>query len=72
MSDLSRRSGGPPSRRGRERRAYQLAVAGSAAGVVGAVGVVLAIVGVVGLGVPLLALIVAAVCGLLFRRTVST
>jgi len=41
------------------------------AGVVAAVGLVLAIVGVVGLGVPVLALIVAAVCGLLLRRTVS-
>jgi hypothetical protein len=48
-----------------------LAVVGGAAGVVGAVGLVLAIVGVVGLGVPVLALIVAAVCGLLFRRAVS-
>jgi hypothetical protein len=71
MGDLSRRSGGPPSRRGRERRAYQLAVVGGGAGVVGAVGLVLAVVGVVGLGLPVLALIVAAVCGLLFRRTVS-
>lgn len=71
MGDLSRGSARPPSRRGRERRAYQLAVVGGVAGVAGAVGLVLAVVGVVGLGLPVLALIVAAVCGLLFRRTVS-
>ena len=71
MGDLTPGSARRPSRRGRERRAYQLAVVGGAAGVVGAVGLVLAIVGVVGLGVPVLALIVAAVCGLLLRRTVS-
>lgn len=35
------------------------------------VGVVLAIVGVVGGGLPLIAAIVAAVCALLFRTTVS-
>jgi hypothetical protein len=46
-------------------------VVGGTAGVLGAVGLVLALVGVVGLGLPLLALIIAAVCGLLFRRTVS-
>ncbi len=71
MGDLSRGSAGPPSRHGRERRAYQLAVVGSAAGIVAVVGLVLAIVGVVGLGLPVLALIIAAVCGLLLRRTVS-
>ena len=36
-----------------------------------AVGLVLAIVGVIGYGIPVLALIVAVVCLLLFRRTVS-
>jgi hypothetical protein len=71
MSDLAPRSGGPPSRRSREQRAYRLVVAGGAAGAVGAVGLVLAIVGVIGYGIPVLALIVAVVCLLLFRRTVS-
>ena len=69
---LTPSSGGPPSRRSRERRAYQLAVAGSAAGVVAVVGFVLAIVDVMGFGIPFIAAIVAVVCLLLFRRTVGT
>jgi hypothetical protein len=35
------------------------------------VGVILSIVGVIGLGGPLIAAALAAVCFLLFRRTVS-
>ena len=35
------------------------------------VGIILAAVGVFGFGVPFIAAIVAIVCGLLFRRTVS-
>ena len=38
---------------------------------VGVVGFALAIFGVVGVGLPLLALVIAAVCAFLFRRTVS-
>lgn len=68
---LTPSSGGPPSRRGREKRAYQLVLVGSTAGVIAVVGFVLALVGVMGLGVPFVAAIVAMVCGLLFRRTVS-
>jgi hypothetical protein len=68
---LSPTSGGPPSRRGRERRAYQLVLAGSAAGVIAIVGFILAAVNVIGFGLPFIAAIVALVCGLLFRRTVS-
>jgi hypothetical protein len=68
---LTPSSGGPPSRRGRERRAYQLVLVGSTAGVIAVVGFVLAAVGVMGFGIPFLAAIVAVVCGLLFRRTVS-
>ena len=71
MSGLTPSSSGPPSRRSREKRAYQLAVAGSAAGVVAVVGLVLALVGVIGLGIPLVAAVVAVVCALMFRRTVS-
>lgn len=44
---------------------------GSTAGVIAVVGFVLALVGVMGLGIPFIAVIVAVVCGLLFRRTVS-
>ena len=71
MSDLVPGSGGPPSRRTREQRAYRLVVAGGAAGGVAVVGFVLALIGVIGLGVPLLAAIVAVVCLVLFRWTVS-
>lgn len=71
MSDLAPSSGGPPSRRSRERRAYNLILAGGAAGTVAVVGAVLAIVGVIGFAIPVLAVIVAAICALLFRRAVS-
>jgi putative flippase GtrA len=71
MSDLTPRGGRYVSRRSRRDRAYRLVLAGGAAGVVAVVGFVLAIAGVIGLGVPVLAAIVAVVCALLFRRTVS-
>jgi hypothetical protein len=71
MSDLSPRRGSGLSRRQREDRAYQLVVVGGIAGVVAVVGIVLAVIGIVGSGVPVLALIVAAICALLFRRTVA-
>ena len=68
---LTPSSGGPPSRRSRERRAYQLVLVGGTAGVIALVGFILAAVGVVGFGIPFLAAIVAVVCALIFRRTVS-
>jgi hypothetical protein len=68
---LSPSSGGPPSRRSRERRAYQLVLVGGTAGVIAVVGFVLALVNVVGFGIPFIAAIIAVVCGLLFRRNVS-
>ena len=68
---LSPSSGGPPSRRGREQRAYQLVLGGSAAGTVAVVGFVLAIVGVIGYAIPLIAAVIAVICAWLFRRTVS-
>jgi hypothetical protein len=71
MSDLTRSGGGPPSRRGREARAFRLVVTGGAASAVAVVGVVLAAIDVIGWGVPVLAVIVAVVCLLLFRRTVA-
>jgi hypothetical protein len=70
VSDLQRRGSHTP-RRKREQRAYTLTVVGGIAGLIGVVGLVLAIFGVVGAGLPLLALIVAAVCAFLFRRAVS-
>jgi CHASE2 domain-containing sensor protein len=71
MSDLEPRRGSRLPRRAREQRAYNLAMAGGAAGLVFVVGVVLAIVGVVGAWLPIVALLIALACGLLFRRTVS-
>jgi hypothetical protein len=71
MSNLSRRPGSGLSRSARERRAYQLAVTGGGAAVVAVVALVLAIAGVIGSGLFWLALVVAVVCGLLFRRTVA-
>ena len=70
MSDLERR---PPRlpRRTREERAYRLAVAGGTLAVVAVIGFVLAIAGVIGAGIPFLAAVLAVICGLLFRRTVS-
>jgi hypothetical protein len=68
---LTPSSGGPPSRRSRERRAYQLVLAGSTAGVVAVVGFILAAIDVMGFGIPFIAAIVAVVCLLLFRRSVS-
>ena len=70
MSGLSPRPSRPLSRRQREERAYRLVMVGGAAAIA-VVGVVLVALGVVSGGVPLLAIAVAAICGLLFRRTVS-
>jgi fatty acid desaturase len=70
MSDLEPRRGRLP-RRAREQRAYNLVVTSGVAGVVFVVGLVLAIVGVVGAWLPILALIIAVGCGVLFRRAVS-
>ncbi len=70
MSDLERRSGSRPSRRARERRAYNLVVAGSVLSVVAVVGAILAIFGVLGWSIAVLAAVLAVVCALLFRRTI--
>jgi ABC-type bacteriocin/lantibiotic exporter with double-glycine peptidase domain len=70
MSDLERRSGSRPTRRQREQRAYNLVLAGGALTVVFAVTAVLAVLGLMGWSIPVLAAILAVVCGLLFRRTV--
>jgi hypothetical protein len=70
VADLQKRGGYTP-RRAREQRAYRLVVAGSTAGLVGVVSLVLAVAGVVGAGLPIIALIVAAICFLLFQRAVG-
>lgn len=71
MSDITPRPNRTPSRRAREDRAYKLVLAGGTAAVVFVVTFVLAIVGVMGYGIPILALLVAALCGWMFRRTIS-
>ena len=70
VSALQKRGSYTP-RRVRERRANQLVVGGGVAGLVGVVGLVLAVVGVIGATVPILALVVAAICAFLFRRVVA-
>jgi FtsH-binding integral membrane protein len=70
MSDLTRRPDRSP-RRARERRAFQLVVAGGSAAVVAIVGFVLSLFGVIGSGLWVIAAIVAIVCVFLFRRTVA-
>jgi putative flippase GtrA len=71
MNDLTRRPRRRLSRQTREQRAYRLVVVGGAATAIAAVGFVLALVGVMGFGVPILAAIVAVICGLVMRRTLS-
>ena len=72
MSSLEPRGGSGMSRRQREQRGYQLVVAGGGAGVVAVVGFALAIFGVIGFGLPLVALVVAVICAVLFRRLVGS
>jgi hypothetical protein len=71
MSNLSRRPGSGLSRSTREKRAFQLAMVGGGAGVVGVVALVLAIAGVIGSGLFWLCLAVAIVSAILFRQTVA-
>jgi putative flippase GtrA len=71
MSDLVPGGGRPPSRRERERRAYQLAVVGGTAAVIAVVGFVLALLTSFPGSVAVLAAIVAVVCAVMFRRAVS-
>ena len=72
MSSLEPRRGSGMSRRDKERRAYQLVVAGGVAAVVTVVGVVLAIAGVIGAGLPFVAAVVTLVCWIMFRRLVGS
>jgi hypothetical protein len=71
VSNLERRGGYPP-RRVREQRAYWLVVGGGGAGVIGVVGIVLAVAGVIGAALPVIALIVAALCAWGFMRMVAS
>jgi hypothetical protein len=68
--ELQRRGNYTP-RRAREQRAYRLVVGGSVAGIVGVVGIVLTVAGVVSAALPVIALIIAALCAFGFMRTVG-
>ena len=71
MSDLQRRSGSRPSRRQREQRAFTLVMAGGVLGLVAVVTGLLALFTSFGWGIPILAAVLAVLCIVLFRRTVS-
>jgi hypothetical protein len=66
VADIEKRGGYTP-RRVREQRAYRLVVTGGVAGGVFVVSLVLSILGVIGAGIPVIALIVAVMCAVLFR-----
>ena len=70
MADIEKRGSYTP-RRVRERRAYQLVVTGGVASAVFVVSLVLSIVGVISGTLPVISLIVAVICLVLFRRAVS-
>ena len=70
MADIQKRGSYSP-RRSRERRAYQLVVTGGIAGAVGVVSAVLAIAGVLGWTLPVVSIIVAVICAVMFRRAVG-
>ena len=70
MADLQKRGSYTP-RRAREQRAYRLIVTGSTAGLIGAVTLLLAIFTSFPGSIPVIAIIVAVICFVLFRRTVS-
>lgn len=71
MSDLSRRSGGPPSRRSREQRAYRLIVVGGVSAAVFVVTAVLAIVGILGWALPVITAVISLICAFMFKRIVT-
>jgi hypothetical protein len=70
MNSLEPRRRSNMSRNQKERRGYQLVVAGGVSAAVAVVGFVLAIAGVIGGGLPLVAAIVAVICVVMFRRLV--
>ncbi len=70
VSNIQKRGSYTP-RRAREKRAYRLVVTGSVAGTIGVVGLVLSLAGLIGAGIPIIAIIVAVVCLVMFRSTTS-
>lgn len=71
MSNIEKRRSYTP-RQARERRAYRLVVVGGVAGTVGVVGLLLSFVGIVSAGLPIIALIVAAICVVMFRSATKS
>ena len=71
MADIEKRGSYTP-RRVRERRAYQLVVTGGVASAVFVVSLVLSIAGAISGTIPVISIIVAVICFVLFRRTVSS
>ena len=59
------------TRNQRAQRAYQLTLATGALALVAVVGILLALVNVIGAGLPILAAILAVVCGVMLRRTLG-
>jgi hypothetical protein len=70
VADIQKRGNYTP-RRDRERRAYQLVMTGGIAGAVGVVSLVLALVGIISYTLPVVSIIVAVICAVLFRRMVN-
>jgi len=70
MADLQKRGSYTP-RRALEQRAYRLAVTGGTAGLIGVVTFVLALFTSLSGAIPVIAIIVAVICFVLFRRTVA-
>jgi hypothetical protein len=67
VSNIEKRGNHTP-RRAREQRAYRLVLAGTVTGALGVAGLVLSVFGVIGAGWPIILIIIAAVCGLMFRN----
>jgi hypothetical protein len=70
MSDLEPRGGSRMTRKQRTDRAYRLVVAGGAFGLIGVAGIILAIFTSLSAFWPVVALVIAAICVVLLRRTV--
>ncbi len=70
MSDLERRGGSHLNRQQRVDRAYKLVVASGALGLIGAAGILLSIVGIGSAFLSVLALIIAAILFMAFKRSV--
>ncbi len=70
MSNIQKRGSYTP-RRTREQRAYRLVVTGGVAGTVGVVGLLLSFAGVIGAGIPIIAIVLAIVCLVMFRGMTS-